>query len=263
MCDMHGSDTSDKQFPGIRLYLDESGGPDPNTPHAVVGGILINHSHLLHFEEAWRQMLKMHRIIPPLHMKEFGSHGRFAHVSHGCRRQLFMAVAQVINSHKIASLAATLSNEEYEANISAQIREKFSVYGMCFILAVVMNHKLALHKSYCGSVSFILDSGNPYKRHIVEAHAAMLDEQKNEFLNVGGLHFEDDEDLGILQAADVVAWGVRRRATGKPFEYAFQPIGEILKKENGHGEADLKGHWMKDISEATMAQYLEAKAQTR
>jgi hypothetical protein len=256
----HGSDSPDKKTAAVRLYLDESGGDDPGTPHAVVGGVLINYSYFLHFEEEWDRMLETHGFTPPIHMKEFGPHGRFADISPCCRRELFLEIVELINSHKIASIAATLSNEEYKANIDEKVRDEFSVYGMCFILSVVMNHKLAVHKSYGERIPFILDTGNPHKGHVVSAHAAMIEWQKESFLHVGGLHFEDDKDFGILQAADVVAWGVRRRTTGKPFGYAFEPIRDILNKQEGHGEADWKAEWLKEMSEGVMKRYLEAKA---
>jgi hypothetical protein len=251
--------SANDEIPAVRLYLDESGGDDPGTPQAVVGGVLIRYSFLLHFEEEWDRMLETHGITPPIHMREFGTHGRFADISPRGRRELFLKIAELINFHKIASMAATLSNEEYKANVDEKVREEFSVYGMCFILAAVMNHKLAASKSYGKRIAFILDTGNPHKDHIVKAHATMIEWQKESFLNVGGLYFEDDRDLGILQAADVVAWGVRRRTTGKPFGYGFEPINDILNKQEGHGEADWEAGWLKDVSEAVMKRYLEAK----
>jgi hypothetical protein len=254
------SDTANDEIPAVRLYLDESGGDDPGTPHAVVGGVLIRHSFLLHFEDEWDQMLDAHGITPPVHMREFGTHGRFANISPCCRREFFLEIAELINCHKIASMAATLGNEEYKANVDEKVREEFSVYGMCFILAAVMNHKLAATKSYGKRIAFILDTGNPHKDHVVKAHATMIEWQKDSFLNVGGLYFEDDRNLGILQAADIVAWGARRRRTGKPFGYAFEPINSILNRQEGHGEADWKAGWLKEVSEAVMKRYLKAKA---
>jgi hypothetical protein len=254
------SGSASHDIPAVRLYLDESGGEDPGTPHAVVGGVLIRYSFLLHFEEEWDRMLETHGITPPIHMREFGTHGRFAGMSPCCRRELFLETADLISSHKIASIAATLSNEEYKANVDEKVRKEFSVYGMCFILAAVMNHKLAASKSYGKRIAFILDTGNPHKDHIVKAHATMLEWQKESFLNAGGLYFEDDRDLGILQAADIVAWGARRRRTRKPFGYSFEPINGILKRQEGHGEADWKAGWLNKVSGAVMKRYLEARA---
>ena len=98
---LHNSESSHNETAAVRLYMDESGGRDPSTPIAVVGGMLINYSHYLHFEDAWDQLLVEHGIEPPLHMKEFGKNGRFAGVSRCCRRELFLEVADLINSIKL------------------------------------------------------------------------------------------------------------------------------------------------------------------
>lgn len=237
---MHNSDDPEKETAGVRLYLDESGGDDPNTPHAVIGGIIINKYHFQPFEDAWDDMLDRHGIIPPLHMKEFGKHGKFRGMSTCCRRELFQEAAQLIDSHKVCSLNASLSNDEYKSNVPQSVRDRFSVYGMCFILSVVMNHHLARDSSppYHGRIPFILDSGNPYAWHVRRAHAMVLKMQREEmFLHAGSLTFDDDKDFGVLQAADVIAWGARRHVSGLPIPYAFEPIGDILQEANAHNRA--------------------------
>ena len=107
------SDIPEKETAGVRIYLDESGTLSPDIPHAVVGGLVINRSHLLPFENAWNQMLNKYEIVAPLHMKEFGPNGRFKEVSHDRRRQLFVETAELINDHKICSITATLKNAEF------------------------------------------------------------------------------------------------------------------------------------------------------
>src|SRR6267142_5247038 len=108
-------------------------------------------------------------------MKEFGRpHGRFATVSDSCRFELFSEIAELINSHKIYSIAAALTNRDYRNQVSNEIREKFSVYGMCFLLAVTMSHKMAAFNKHTGRIPFILDTGNPHKSHIAEAHTEIL-----------------------------------------------------------------------------------------
>jgi hypothetical protein len=129
---MHNSEDEQNETAAVRLYMDESGTKDPNTPQAIVGGMIINYSHFLHFESAWDEMLENHGIIAPLHMKEFGPHGRLGKISKCCRRKLFLEVAELINSHKIASISACVTNSAYEAVMIPEAKDVFSVYGMCF-----------------------------------------------------------------------------------------------------------------------------------
>jgi hypothetical protein len=250
---MHNSDSPDKKTAAIRLYLDESGGEDPGTPHAVIGGMLIESSKFMPFEDAWDCMLEAHGIQPPLHMKDFGRpHGRLAEISDCCRRELFMEVAELINSQKLFSVAAMLSNDEYKEHFPQEARDKFSVYGMCFNLIVMLNHRLAQHMEYSGRVPVILDTGNPHANHVREAHAAMIEDQKKRFLHLGSLTFDDDRDFGILQAADVIAWGVRKSATGKPLPYPFAPISAILSQAARHFEHSWEVGWLKEVGAALL-----------
>jgi hypothetical protein len=251
-------DTSDKEAAAVRLYLDESGTRDPNTPQAVVGGMIINRPNFLHFEECWDGMLEKHGTAAPLHMREFTPHGRFAGISPLCRRELFLEVAELIDSHKVASIAATLTNAEYEATVPIEVRRVFSVYGMCFNLAVVMNHKLA-EGEYGGEIPFILDTGNPYTDHVREAHAAILQRQKEgSFLHAGDLFFDDDAEFGALQAADIIAWGARRLASGLSFPPGLEVIGDILAPHNGHNENNWKAEWLKELRERLLRRMAEA-----
>lgn len=248
---MHNSDKSDKETAAVRLYMDESGTRDPGTPQAVVGGLIINRSHYDNFEPAWDDMLFRYDIKPPLHMKEFGQHGKLGSLSQSIRKELFQEVATLINTHKIASISATLSNREYETHFPLEVRNIFSVYGMCFNLAVVINHKLAEGR-YAGKIPVILDIGNPYADHVRNAHVAILELQKEgTFLHAGGLHFDDDAEFGVLQAADVIAWGIRRRASGKAFPPGLEPIADILIPEQAHHDNSWKTEWLAMIGDST------------
>ena len=256
---MHNSESSANEVASVRLYLDESGGKDPSTPKAVVGGLLINYSHFLHFEEVWDQMLETHGIIAPLHMREFGKGCRLAGISECCRRELFLEVAELVNSHKVGSMSATLTNAEYEAYIPQEIRHVFSPYAMCFNLAMMMNHKLA-ENVYQKKIPFILDIGNPYKEHIIQAHAAAVQMQRQgEFLHAGGLYFDDDAEFGTLQAADVIAWGIRRTASGLPFLPGTEPIGTILSYEKDHRDNAWKAEWLEQLGDTLLRRLNEAR----
>jgi hypothetical protein len=257
---MQNSNNPDKETAAVRLYLDESGTRDPNTPQAVIGGILINYSYFLHFEECWNLLLEEFGIDPPLHMKEFTPHGRFAHIHPPGRRYLFAKVAELIDSHRIATIEATLTNAEYETAISQEIRDQFSVYAACFNLVVVMNHKLAEHNKYAKRIPFILDSGNPYAEHVREAHAAALQMQEQvRFLNAGGLRFEDDKNFGVLQAADVIAWAARRHASKKHFPDGFEPLLSIF--EGDHFENTWKVEWLTELEGRLQQRLAEKRAE--
>ena len=233
---MHNSDSPNATTSALRLYLDESGGADPNTPVAVVAGVLITREWFEEFENSWDSLLSEFGIAPPLHMKEFGLDGRFRNVPSCCKRELFGRVVDMINSHHTKTISASITNEEYETLIPLAARKRFSVYGMCFVLATFLSHELAEINGYADRIPLILDAGNPNKAHVVEAHAWMISAQRDasDFLHVGSLTFDDDKDFGILQAADVVAWSTRRKRTkeGPGLTGHYAPLERLFNRHH-------------------------------
>lgn len=234
---MHKIDAPNSASSALRLYLDESGGNDPNTPVAIVAGLLITRERFEEFENSWDDLLLEFGIEPPLHMKEFGAHRRLGGMSSCCKQELFGRVAYLIESHHTKTISASISNEEYAALVPLAAQEKFSVYGMCFILAAFINHMLAELNAYGDRIPFILDTGNPYKSHVVESHAWMIESQRDAygFLHVGSLTFDDDKDFGILQASDVVAWATRRRSSKDGLIGHYAPLERIFSKHHIFG----------------------------
>jgi hypothetical protein len=244
---LHNSESSTNETAAVRLYLDESG-TDETSPQAVVGGLLINYSHFLHFEEAWDALLKDQGITPPLHMKEFGKDGRLGAISPWRRKELFLRVVDLIKSHRIGTIEATLSPREYMTNLPRPIRDHMSIYGMCFSVAAIQNHRLAEKAKYQGRIPFIMDAGNPLAEHVRIAHRNLLQLQREGgSLHAGGLYFDDDAEFGVLQAADVIAWGVRRMASDLTMPPGMEPITVLF--DSDHSRADFKAEWMRLLTE--------------
>jgi hypothetical protein len=244
---LHNSDDPELETAALRLYLDESGGADPNTPHAVAGGILVQRKHFIEFENAWDRMLAVRHLKPSLHMKEFGQHGRFGHLSVSERRKLFTEVAKLISVYRVNSISISLSNEEYEAKMPPEVQRVFSVYGMCFLLAAYGTHILAERNSYQDRIPIIMDSGNPYAEHVRASHANIqqIQRENGDFLQIGALAFDDDEYFGILQAADVISWGARRRASNLKLGSGLSPIDRIFS--GSHIESGWMPKWLDEL----------------
>lgn len=234
---MHQSDDPDGETFAVNCYLDESA-TDGGSPEAVVAGVLMNRSRCVAFDASWTEFLNAHQL-KALHMKDFGSHGSLASLSETERRGIFRDAAAIINRHKLYSIAATITYAKYVSELKPSIRKAMSVYGFCFLLAAYSNHLLAVSNKYTKNIGFILDSGNPYAAHVRGAHAALKEWQLTYALNAGSLTFDDDEEIGALQAADLVAWSVRRRATNSPFGKGFEPLLGIFN--DAHHENAYEG----------------------
>jgi len=228
--------------------MDESGGSDPGTPHATVGGMLIFRNAFLPFEDAWDQMLVNHGIPDGIHMRELGKHGKLGALSECCRLELFEEACYLIKKFRAFTLVASLSNQEYEANVPELVRKSFSVYGMLFLLTIMMNHKLAEFNNHPNPIPIIMDAGNPHRRHVVTSHEFMRNRWQSIVgnLHVGSFTFGDDKVLGILQAADIIAWGTRRRASQLRFLPGLDPVEKLLTTDEvHHTEIPWKLEWLR------------------
>jgi len=246
---MHHSDDESKETAVITCYLDESG-TDDLSPTAVVGGVLMDKPRFISFDSAWRSLLDKHKI-PFVHMKEFGPHGKLGHLTVEERRSLFGDAVPFINRHKIISIAARLTTAEYDKHLASVLdRKTMGVYGACFILCVVFNHKLAAQKQYKKDIAFLMDTGNAYRHHVLEAHRTIVQFQKKTPLNAGALAFGDDEEYLVLQAADMVSWTVRRKITGT-FPPGFEPLSAILGDDvdRHHAEAIFSEELLVELGE--------------
>jgi len=266
ICDRHRSATSyqehlwwtiqhstDKTRKAVMIscYFDESG-TDDLSPIAVLGGVVLQGDGFLWLDHAWGKMLVKHSIQPPLHMKEFGQHGRFKHLSHEQRRALFTDLTWIINDNKNASIGTILTTEQYKKHFLPFVSEKqLSVYGLCFLLAAMLMGRYTEIEGYCTPIPYVLDTGNKYRTQVDAVHAFIVEDfQKVHPVNMGSLTFDTDDNVRALQAADVVAWSVRRNITAN-FNGGFEPLLGIFDER--HIAQPLEEDWLIEIAEAIQA----------
>ena len=231
----------------LTCYIDESG-TDSNSAIAVVGGLVLDQSQFFWIDVEWRKCLAKHRIPWPLHMKEFGPHGKLKDVNSEQRRSLFTDINKIISDNKTFSIASVLTAEQYRATFAGI--SDFSMYGACFTTLVMLNGSQARREGYQDDIAYLLDTGNPFKHQILNAHAVMLSRRADFPLNVGTLGFDSDDELSALQAADVVSWSVRRKLASE-LRSGFEPLTGIFDKK--HLEVPYSLEWMLDVAKTIRA----------
>lgn len=240
---MHHSDDPDRQTFAVSCYLDASGTHDAAL-NTVVAGLLLNKHNFLSFSKIWCEILNWWKLTPPIHMKEFGRpHGRFAYLTDAQRYAIFAELSELINTHKIISVAATLNQDQYRNILKLHKRKEMSPYGLCFMLCAIANHHNAIHNKHERNIAYILDTGDDNVGHVLAAHKVMKEWQESTPLHVGTIAFDDDKDIPALQAADIIAWGVHRRLAGGSFGKGFDFIEKIISKyhlEEPWNNADLE-----------------------
>jgi len=110
-------------------YIDESG-TDSDLPVAVVAGLLLDGKGFFWLGQEWEKTLAQHHIPGPIHMREFGPHGRFNDLTHDARRALFADLVEAINDNKLMSVAGTLTAAQYRQTFKGI--SKLSMYAACF-----------------------------------------------------------------------------------------------------------------------------------
>lgn len=244
-CETHSNDPN-REIAVITCYLDESG-TEGTSPTAVVGGLLLKQKDLFYLDIEWLKILDRYNLQPPLHMSEFGKHGRFRDIPPDVCRALFADVTRTINRHKLATIAATVNTKQY--NRAFDGLTGFSIYGACFIQLALVNGANAQVNQYFDPIPILMDEGNPYKHHALEAHSYLMMNRREKF-NIGALRFDTDNNVCALQAADVVAWAIRRRLAGN-FGYRFEPLQGII--EEPHIEQEYEESWMMETAETLRA----------
>jgi hypothetical protein len=247
---MHHPDDPKGQTLAITCYLDESDtdDKDPQAVVAVVAGLVMHRDSFLMLDVLWDDMLSRHCIEPPLHTKEFGHDGRHGNLNYLERANLFTDVANYINYFKVHSVAATLSHKEYR-KIDSRIKKHIGPYGACFMLLAHTCLDQAKSNQYYGDLAFVLEEGNRHAKHVRLAHQSMIEMKKANtiWVHSGSLKFAPKK-LSVLQAADVIAWGVRRQASGMEIDKGREPITKIFNEK--HIQYKWNDELLKDWSDS-------------
>ncbi len=220
-----------KSAPAVHCYLDESA-TDGSTQIAVVGGIVTNSSLLKGLDSEWMAMITDYPALPSgIHMKDFGRDGPLRNMPLADRLSLFERAVSIIEKHSIYTLATTLEYRRYQALLPDEVKSVMSMYAMTFMGCVIANREIALNKGLISPIAYKMDSGNPYAKHVCDAHLGILRIQDNYPMNVGSLDFEDDEKVPALQAADLICWASRRKATDGSFKRGYRNLEALLSSK--------------------------------
>jgi uncharacterized protein DUF3800 len=225
-------------------YIDESG-TDNNSPIAVVAGLVLDDPGYLWLDVEWSKILKRYGIEHPIHMREFTPNGVFKALTHNTRRSLFTDLVSAINEHKLMSLGATLTADQYRQHFNDITQ--FSMYAACFSNLVMLSGQgLEAYGNHRWPLSYFLDDGNTYKAQILEGRPLLL----KAFPRIAAIEFLSDSHVNALQAADVVSWAVRRHLSGI-IAHGLEPLDYLFDQH--HLVLDYKEEWMRDVAAKVQA----------
>lgn len=196
----------------LRFYIDDSGKDDP--PVFVLGGIVIEGDRLESFEAEWNRVLAAAPAIPYFKMKEAnGRRGAFKGMPAADRDLKVTHLGAVLRSHALATLSVIVRHEDYRRVFESQMmRSMDRPYQIMFHLAIVGGYKLCRRLGLDGEADFVFDRQLEHEQQLRDSLPALrrdMEPQIAKFLGANPRHADDKEEVA-LQAADMVAWHVRR-----------------------------------------------------
>jgi len=221
-------------------YIDDSRS-DSGIKEYVLAGYLATKDTWKKFEEEWLATLAQSPQIDHFHCVEaYNLRGSFRGWTITERDRKISALAGIVGRHELLSLDCRLSQVAH-ANILAPVApfDLRSPYFLLFYTAIATAARLLDAKGYKGSIEYVFDGqgrlGNNtslWSRSMRASQPAALQSYWTKTPK-----FEDDEATPGLQAADALAWHLRR---GRMPEYSseIRPVLDLLRGST-HIEASI------------------------
>jgi Protein of unknown function (DUF3800) len=219
----------------LTAFFDDSG-TDGQGPFCALAGYVATADQWINFSDAWDIELRAEPKITYLKMSEANSKkGDFLGWDIEARDKKILLLTEIINRHVIGGMACIISHKAYNAAGKNYLPDTINnPYWMCFQKAVIETIQIYGHEQGGGKINFVFDTqGIGYERRAAMIHDGLRKTLASSGFGslLGSLTFASDRDLLPLQAADLLAWHVRRHADMKSRgESESRPTNEALQK---------------------------------
>jgi hypothetical protein len=197
----------------LKAFVDDSGSGG-DSPWYVLAGYIGTVEGWDTFDEPWRAILDSHPKIEYFKSSQAESlrpDGQWAGVTKDERNQKINALIEVITKCAKRAIHVRMQQRDYEEVIRGYVPPEWDnpYYFLfpSFVSAVITMEKyFGLSKS----VEFVFDSSETFEEPSLQLYGQFkgFDKFAGRVVNI---HYEDEKLFLPLQAADLVAWQVRRR----------------------------------------------------
>ncbi|MDB5575879.1 MAG: hypothetical protein JWR80_1055 [Bradyrhizobium sp.] len=196
----------------LRFYIDDSGKNDP--PVFVLGGAAFASERVAAFEQAWNKVLAAAPAVPYFKMTEAKAcRGAFQGMPPKERDAKVAALGLVLREHAVATLSVVVRHEDYDrVYADKMMRWMDRPYQMMFHFAIATAFKLCREQNLGESAEFVFDRQLDHEKALRESYPAFrkgMEPTLAAFLPADPRHADDKVEVA-LQAADLVAWHIRR-----------------------------------------------------
>ncbi|MBX3563589.1 MAG: DUF3800 domain-containing protein [Sphingomonas sp.] len=196
----------------LHFYIDDSGKDDP--PVFVLGGVAFESDRLAAFERDWNAALAAPPAIAYFKMTEAKAcRGAFQNIPPAERDIKVKALGEVLREHAVATLAVIVRHEDYrQVYAGKMMRWMDRPYQIMFHLAIATAYKLCQEQGLGEQAEFVFDRQLEHEQALQDSYPAFrrgMEPALAAFLPEDPRHADDKVEVA-LQAADMVAWHVRR-----------------------------------------------------
>jgi Protein of unknown function (DUF3800) len=242
-------------FAVLTAYMDESGthdaeGREPGSEVAAIAGYVASYKQWVRFQRGWRRVLNKFGV-EIYHAKDCAHRkGEFKGWSDDKRRNFYIALTEVINEAGLRGLGGLVPLGAYNTVLPdwarAEIRHP---YYFCFAVMMRTLRKYRDAFSLREPIEFIFDRKKGYQGALTEMFEKLRDESPNHRGYLGEIYFRSKDSLTPLQAADHLAYEVRRYAadqlvgSSRPTRGTMEALMKRRRLMVGYyDEEDLKRH---------------------
>lgn len=233
----------------LQAYIDDSAS-DQGEQRLFLAGFINTADRWIRFSEAWAEELGQPPTISYLKMSEAnGFGGEFRGWDATDRDEKIRGLARVIRHFEPRSIHASVSQSEFRAIVAPVAPHGFSTpYSLCFHAMML---PLAIRQSQERvkvPIDFIFDSQEGLGTQAAFFYGKIRESQPKKIREVmcASPIFCDEKLVLPLQAADMLAWHIRRRHETNPD--AFQ-VPDFLSHDGLHMAVDIQEEHLRHIAE--------------
>jgi hypothetical protein len=231
-------------------FVDESQG-HRDRKWLVAAGYIATEEVWANFDRAWRDVLAAPPTVASMHMVDAWSFtGDFVGWEVSVRDEKLTTLARLIETHGLRSFSASLSVQCWnDTMLSVGPYELREPYFMVFHTAISAALKLITREGGAGT-KFVFDEKGDIGRRAAMWYREMLQHQPADLrsLVIGPPIFVADEQHPAVQAADMLAWQLRRSLDGQtsPFDvrgctHVEMPVGDEVIADLAHRMSGVPG----------------------
>jgi hypothetical protein len=260
--------SSNRDLVMLQVYVDDSASDDGDQ-RLFLAGYINTADKWIRFSDAWQEELDHSPRINYLKMSEANNlGGEFRGWTAAARDEKLRGLARVIRHFSPASIHSSISRADFKTIVSPVAPYGFNrPYFYCFqaIIVPLVNSMLEYGLPKV-PVDFIFDEQEGMGEEARFFYRIIRDGQPaavRSMLSSDPI-FRDDKQVLPLQAADMLAWHVRRNHIRNPD--AFQ-VPDFLSADGHHMAVDIDTEWLNRIADGYLSvpgtQHLKTKGAWR